>query len=64
MPYKIVKTGNKYKVKKKDDSKTLGTHPSRKAAQKQIAAIYANESAAPVKLSFKQYVESILNKLN
>ena len=64
MPYKIVKTGNKYKVKKKDDSKTFGTHSSRKAAQKQIAAIHANESVEQVKLTFNQYVESVLSKLN
>lgn len=63
MPYKIVKTGNKYKVKKKDGSRAFGTHPSRSAAQKQIAAIYANESTAS-KLTFNQFVESVLSKLN
>lgn len=66
MPYKIVKSGNKYKVMKKTGgSHVFGTHPSRKAAQKQIAAIHANESTTSVKhLKFNQFVESVLNKLN
>lgn len=42
MPYKIVKTKNKFKVQKKDGSKTFGTHTSRKKAQKQVAALHLN----------------------
>ena len=63
MPYKIVKSGSKYKVmKKKGDSHVFGTHPSKAAAQKQIAAIHANESVKTV-LTFEQYVNKILNSL-
>jgi ABC-type multidrug transport system ATPase subunit len=64
MPYKIVKSGSKFKVMKKSGSKhVFGTHPSKKAAQKQIAAIHANESVLP-KLTFEQYVANVLNSLN
>jgi len=55
MPYKIVKAGNKFKVQKKDGSHTFGTHPSRKAAQKQIAALHIN-----VKESFENKVNKYL----
>jgi len=57
MPYKIVKSGNKFKVQKKDGSRTFGTHPSRKKAQKQIAALHAN-----VKESFYTKYSFIMNK--
>lgn len=63
MPYKIVKSGSKYKVmKKKGDSHVFGTHSSKSAAQKQIAAIYANESVE-TKLTFNEYVNQVLNSL-
>jgi hypothetical protein len=55
MPYKIVKSNNKYKVKKKDSSHTFGTHSSRKAAQKQITALHIN-----VKESFEDTVNKYL----
>jgi len=55
MPYKIVKSGNKFKVQKKNGSHTFGTHPSRKAAQKQIAALHIN-----VKESFEDKVNKYL----
>ena len=42
MPYKITKSGSKFKVMKKDGSKTFGTHSSRKKAKKQIAAFFTN----------------------
>lgn len=44
MPYTVVKSGNKWKVKKKDGSKTFGTHESKAAAQRQMRALYASES--------------------
>lgn len=45
MPYAVKKVGTKYKVIKKDDGAVMGTHPSPTAAQRQIAAIYANEKS-------------------
>ena len=44
VPYHIVKQGNKWAVKKKDNSKTFGTHGSKEKAKRQMAALYANES--------------------
>jgi hypothetical protein len=55
MPYKIVRSDDKYKVKKKDGSHTFGTHPSRKAAKKQIAALHIN-----VEESFEDAVNKYL----
>lgn len=44
MPYKITKTkGGKYKVQKRDGSKTFGTHSSHKKAQAQLYAILKSE---------------------
>lgn len=57
MPYKIVKTGSKYKVMKKDGSKTFGTHPSREKAKKQIAALHIN-----VKEGFDKIYQLLLKK--
>ena len=46
MPYAIRKVaGGRVAVVKKDTGKIIGRHPSREKAQKQIAAIYANEHA-------------------
>jgi hypothetical protein len=59
MPYKIVKSVNKYKVQKKNGSHTFGTHPSRKAAQRQIAALHVN-----VKESFEDAVNKYLLNFN
>lgn len=42
MPYKIVREGGEYVVKKKDGSKTFGRHASRAKASAQIRAIHAN----------------------
>jgi hypothetical protein len=41
-PYKIVKRAGKFLVIKADDGKVLGTHPTREAANKQLAALHAN----------------------
>jgi len=46
MPYKIVKDGSQFVVMKKDGSKTFGRHGSRGKAQRQLAALYANEPSA------------------
>ena len=35
----IVKRGSQYAVTTEDGSKTLGTHPDKESAQKQLAAI-------------------------
>lgn len=48
MPYGVSKGThgcgeNEYAVYKKDDGKKLGCHESEEAANRQIAAIYANE---------------------
>jgi len=57
MPYKITKSGSKFKVMKKDGSKTFGTHSSRKKAKKQIAALHIN-----VKEGFDKIVELLIKK--
>lgn len=41
-PYDIKKTGNKYAVVVKHSGRVLGTHSSKRGAQDQIKAIYAN----------------------
>jgi hypothetical protein len=47
MPYAIKKlSSGQYATVKKADGKILGRHPSKEKAQKQIAAIYANEKPA------------------
>lgn len=43
MPYEIVKRKGKFVVKKKNGFKVYGRHDSREDAEKQIAAIEANE---------------------
>ena len=43
MPYKIEKKGNKFCVVKKEGTKTFGCHPTKKKAERQMAALYANE---------------------
>jgi hypothetical protein len=46
MPYAIKKLpGGRFATVKKATGKIIGRHPSREKAQKQIAAIYANEGA-------------------
>lgn len=42
MPWKIEKRGNKYAVINADTGDVKGEHPSRKAAQAQMRALYAN----------------------
>jgi hypothetical protein len=68
MPYRIVKSGNKFKVMKKGgDGHVFGTHPSKKAAQKQISAIYANESEetkTKVNESFDDLVNNFLRNIH
>lgn len=51
MPYKVVKTGNKFSVFKlgadnKPTGKALGSHPNMEKAQAQMKALYANEKKA------------------
>lgn len=43
MPYSVSKRGNSYVVVKDSDGKVMGRHKTKGKAQKQIAAIYANE---------------------
>lgn len=49
-------------MKKSGSSKVFGTHDSRTSAEKQIAAIYANESVE-VKESFTDFVNRILSNI-
>lgn len=45
MPYAFRKLGNgRVAVVKKDTGKIIGRHPSKERAEKQVAAIYANEA--------------------
>lgn len=67
MPYKVVKSGDKYQVRKKDDNKIMGTHESRKKALNQIKAIYANEKQASydaIKDFIKQAAMSPIEAIN
>jgi len=41
----IKKVGSKYKLVAKSTGKTLGTHPSRAAAEKQERAVQASKAA-------------------
>jgi hypothetical protein len=43
MPYDIIKSGNEFKLVLDRNGKVLGTHPSKAAAKKQIAAIEASK---------------------
>lgn len=43
MPYHVVKNGDRFCVEKKDGSKSFGCHPTQAEADKQLAALYANE---------------------
>lgn len=46
MPYKIVQHGKKFFVVARDTGRVAGEHPSKKNAQEQVAALYANEPEA------------------
>lgn len=46
MPYRIVKRGAKFVVQKKDGSKSFGEHDTKEGADRQMAALYANELKA------------------
>lgn len=43
MPYKLGKSGDKITVIKSEDGEVMGSHETRKEAQAQMAALYANE---------------------
>jgi hypothetical protein len=49
MPYKIVQHGNKFSVVAENTGHVAGTHESKKQAQAQMAALYANEPEATKK---------------
>ena len=49
MPYKIVQHGNKFSVIAQNTGHVAGTHPSKKQAQAQMSALYANEPEATKK---------------
>jgi hypothetical protein len=58
MPYKKVKTGDKWKVVKEDDeSKEFGTHDSEAEADAQLAALYANEDKVEKFMKFEKFVQ-------
>lgn len=48
MPYHVVKRGDKHCVEKKSNGKSMGCHPSQAEAEKQMAAIHANEKPRKV----------------
>jgi hypothetical protein len=57
MPYHVAKTAKcsaskPWGVIKDSDGKVMGCHPSKKAANKQLAALYANESDAKKSLAY------------
>lgn len=54
MPYDVVKRGSQFCVEKKDGSKTFGCHPTRDAANKQLAALYANEPKVAMRFNALQ----------
>ena len=58
MPYKIVKSGGGYKVRKKSGGKWAGSKKpmSKEKAKRQMAAIYANEQ-------FESRINTILENL-
>ena len=43
MPWTVEKQGSKWAVVKESTGKTVGTHPSKGKAMKQLKALYANE---------------------
>lgn len=49
MPWKVVKSGNKYKVVGIDSGKVHGTHDSADKARAQVKALYANVPEATKK---------------
>jgi len=46
-PWHIEERGDEFCVIKDDDNSTAGCHPTREAAEAQLRALYANESAEP-----------------
>lgn len=42
MPYKVRKVGDKYKVQTAETGRTVGTHDTKAAAERQLRALYAN----------------------
>jgi hypothetical protein len=43
MPYAVRRSGSKWSVVVKATGKVVGTHDTKKAAQAQMRAVYANE---------------------
>lgn len=43
MPYKIRKDGSRYLVEKADGRRRFGSHPSKRSAESQVRALYAQE---------------------
>lgn len=56
MPYACKLVGDKYKLQKKDGSKTFGTHSTRKECLAQMRAIYHHELNAENNLRFEDTV--------
>jgi hypothetical protein len=44
MPWDIKQRGSQYAVVQRDNGKIVGTHPTRAAAERQQAALYASEA--------------------
>jgi len=51
MPYKVVKSGDKWKVKNSNTGKVYGSHGTKKKAEAQQAALYASKNESHYKLA-------------
>jgi hypothetical protein len=64
MPYKVAKSGSGYKVKNKDTGKTYSKKPlSKKRAEAQMRAIYANTNESAEKHPLLRKIDQRLNQL-
>lgn len=44
MPWNIRRSGSQYEVVQENNGKIVGKHPTRTQAERQVAALYANEA--------------------
>lgn len=57
MPWNVRRSGSQYEVVQQNNGKIVGKHPTRAAAERQMAALYANEPEAS-KVSEQQSVRN------
>lgn len=58
MPYNIIKNGNKYELRLVKNNQLLGTHKTKKEAQKQIQAIEINKKPKSKIIDGYEYFKS------